>query len=134
MTQLTAEQHFEEGLAHLKAGDWGKAITSFTKVIEAKPPPGPQTLAAAYCNRGTAWQNKSEYDKAIEDYTQAIELNPKLADTYFNRGNAWGLQGNPDKAIEDFTQGNKLNPNYQPTAIAAWRWKAIERLKTSTRQ
>src|SRR3712207_7142190 len=34
---------------------------------------------AAYANRGNSYNEKSEYDRAIADYTRAIELNPNDA-------------------------------------------------------
>ena len=40
----------------------------------------------AYHNRGYFWKNKKEYDKAIKDYTKAIELDPEYAWPYNNRG------------------------------------------------
>ena len=45
--------------------------------------------AEAYYNRGIAYGDKGEYDKAIEDYSKAIELNPEYAEAYNNRGNAY---------------------------------------------
>ena len=40
-------------------------------------------------NRGNAWREKGEYDKAIADYDQALAINPKFAPAYSNRGLAW---------------------------------------------
>ena len=36
--------------------------------------------AKDYVNRGNAWQEKGDYDKAIADYNQAIRLEPNNAD------------------------------------------------------
>src|SRR5580700_9749216 len=36
-------------------------------------------LAAAFTNRGYAYRNKREYDRAIQDLDQAIKLDPNLA-------------------------------------------------------
>ena len=36
--------------------------------------------------------NLKQYNEAIKDYNQAIELNPKHAETYNNRGNAKASQ------------------------------------------
>ena len=45
--------------------------------------------ALAYNNRGYAWSNKKDYDKAIADYDEAIRLDPDDATAYCDRGNAW---------------------------------------------
>jgi len=68
--------------------------------------------AKVYYNRGIAWDKKGEHDKAIEDYTEAIRINPKDADTYINRGVAWGEKGELDKAIEDFTEAIRIDPQH----------------------
>jgi len=54
-------------------------------------------------------------DKAIADYTKAIELNPKLAGAYLNRGLTWAQKGELDKAIADYTKAIELNPKFALT-------------------
>jgi tetratricopeptide (TPR) repeat protein len=39
-----------------------------------------------FINRGTAYTDLEQFEKAIQDYNQAIELNPKDARTFNNRG------------------------------------------------
>ena len=46
-------------------------------------------MLAAYINRGHAYINKGDYDRAIADYTEAIRLDPKYAIAYGNRGKAY---------------------------------------------
>jgi tetratricopeptide (TPR) repeat protein len=41
--------------------------------------------ADAYNNRGTAYDDLKEYERAIEDYNKAIELDPNYALAYDNR-------------------------------------------------
>ncbi|MEW6528449.1 MAG: tetratricopeptide repeat protein [Candidatus Micrarchaeota archaeon] len=53
---------------------------------------------------------KGNYDSAIQEYTKAIELNPKNADAYFNRGLCYEKQGKYDLAIQDYKKTIKLNP------------------------
>ena len=65
-----------------------------------------------YYSRGLAYYCKGDYDRAIEDYNQAIKLNPKDAKTYNNRGRAHYYKGDYDRAIEDYNQAIKLNPEY----------------------
>ena len=66
-------------------------------------------LLPAHGNRGLAYSNKSEYDKAIKDYTEAIRLDPELAMAYGNRGLAYAKKGEYDKSIEDCTVAIRLD-------------------------
>ena len=43
----------------------------------------------------------SEYDKAIDDFTKTIELNPDSAGAYNNRGNAYSNLEQYDKVLKD---------------------------------
>ena len=72
-------------------------------------------------NRGNAWRNKKEYDKAIADYTEAIRLDPKFVIAYYNRGVAWRKKKECDKAIADYTEAIRLDPKYAaPHNSIAW--------------
>ncbi|MCK4796405.1 MAG: tetratricopeptide repeat protein [Spirochaetes bacterium] len=62
--------------------------------------------------RGVAWYHKGEYDKAIEYYNKAIELDPNYTYAYYNRGSAWENKGEYDKAIKDYNKAIELDPNY----------------------
>jgi tetratricopeptide (TPR) repeat protein len=67
-------------------------------------------LATLYNNRGSAWYDKGDYDRAIADYAEAIRLNPKYALAFNNRGNAWAAKGDYDRAIADYTEAIRLDP------------------------
>ena len=66
----------------------------------------------AYCNRGSAKNSSGDYAGAIEDYTKAIELDPKFAVAYCNRGNAKDSSGDYAGAIEDYTKAIELDPKF----------------------
>ena len=53
-----------------------------------------------------------EYEKAIKDYSKAIELNPISAEAYNNRGTAYRELKQWERAIEDYNKAIELNPNY----------------------
>jgi tetratricopeptide (TPR) repeat protein len=55
--------------------------------------------------------SRGDYDLALEDYTQAIKLDPNLAAAYFGRGNAYYHKDDYDWAIADYTQAIKLDPD-----------------------
>ncbi len=92
-------------------GNYGKAIKLFTKAI-ASGELSREDLSVTYFNRGNAWDDKGDSDKAIADYTKAIEINPQYASAYFNRGIAWYAKGAYDKAIADFTKVIEINPQH----------------------
>jgi tetratricopeptide (TPR) repeat protein len=69
-------------------------------------------LALVFNNRGFAYYNLRRYDRAIQDYDQAVKLNPNYADAFNNRGDAYSDEGQSDRAIQDYDQAIKLNPNY----------------------
>ena len=81
-----------------------EAISEYTKAIELDP-----KNAEAYNNRGAAYNDSDQFDKAISDCSKAIELNPKLAEAYCNRGMAYNNTGQPIKAISDCTHAIVLN-------------------------
>jgi len=45
-----------------------------------------------------AFLERQEYDKAINDFTVAIRLDPNYVPAYVSRGNAYGIHGAVDKA------------------------------------
>ena len=52
-----------------------------------------------------------ELNKAINDFTTAINLDPGHAGAYFNRGNAYLLTGDFENAIENYDASIKLDPD-----------------------
>ena len=70
----------------------------------------PLSLAVAYNDRGYAYDDKGEYDRAIQDYGEAIRLNPDFAFAYNNRGIAYRSKGEYDRAIQYFNQVLRLKP------------------------
>jgi tetratricopeptide (TPR) repeat protein len=53
---------------------------------------------------------KGDIARAIVDYDDAIELDPKLALAHLNRGIALEAKGNTDLAIADYDEAIRLDP------------------------
>jgi len=68
--------------------------------------------AAAYNNRGLTYMRKGQYDRAIPDFSKAIEIDPMYARAYYNRGIAYGKKDQHDRAIADFTKAIEIDPKY----------------------
>ena len=69
-------------------------------------------LAIAYTNRGSAYDDKRDEDRAIADHDQAIRIDPKLDLAYNNRANAHSRKGEEDRAIADYDAAIRLNPKF----------------------
>lgn len=77
-----------------------------------------EDLAYAYFSRGIAYYDKDDYDRAIQDYTEAIRLDPKQADFFMCRGIAYHRKGDYDRAIQDFTVATRVT-----SKEAAWGYR-----------
>jgi len=99
------------GLAAFQERNYNEAIRLVTKAI-ASGELSREQLWGVYQLRGLVWSDKGDYDKAIVDYTEAIEIDPKNAIAYYSRGNAWAAKGDYDKAIADFTEAIDLEPKF----------------------
>jgi len=69
-------------------------------------------LAAAYNNRGVAYRLKANYAQAIDDFNEAIRLEPKNANAFNNRGVAYRNMGDLDRAVADYDQAILIKPDY----------------------
>ena len=70
-------------------------------------------FAIVYYNSGKTYGALGEYQKAIEEYTKAVELNPQYVDrAYYNRGWAYFNLEEYQKAIEEYTKVVELIPYY----------------------
>ncbi len=105
------------------------SLGSFTLVFEAtgaeSPGPGaegqsigdrrassPSPSALAYFNRGVAHSRLGNTDKAIANYTSAIQLDLTYASAYINRGVEYGNKRNYKLALRDETLAIQLKPKY----------------------
>ncbi|MGK7934951.1 MAG: tetratricopeptide repeat protein [Xenococcaceae cyanobacterium] len=61
--------------------------------------------------RGADKHDRNDYRGAIEDYTQALEIDRNHGDAYYDRGHARFELGDHKGAIEDFTQAIAIEGN-----------------------
>ena len=85
------------------------AIKVCTRLIEFGGLPR-RDLAQAYYVRGAEWVNQGNHDRAIADFTMALELEPKLPGAHLNRALAWSEKGDSERAIADYTTAMQVSP------------------------
>lgn len=83
-----------------------QAIEDFDKVISRGKPD-----AIVFLMRGQLLANRGHYDRAIQDYGEAIRLAPEPAAVLFGmRGAAYQKSGQNDRALRDFDEAIRLDP------------------------
>lgn len=94
-----------------------EAIEYMNKAIKLKP-----DLAVAYNNRGNAYSDLGQHQRAIDDYNEFIRIKPDSAEAYNNRGYSYNKLGQHKQAIEDFNEAIRIKPdlaiNYTRRALA----------------
>jgi len=62
--------------------------------------------------KGNSFAVSGKYEKAIECFEKAIDLNPNFAEAYSNRGVTYCHLKQYERAIEDYDKAIELNPNF----------------------
>ncbi len=95
------------------SGTVDEAIAACTRAIDSKQYAG-ANLAILLNSRGISWREKGYDEMALNDFDEAIRIDPKNATTYTSRGNLYGDKGDNDKAIADYNAALKLDPKLAP--------------------
>jgi tetratricopeptide (TPR) repeat protein len=99
-----------EGGSALRSKQYDKAISLLTSALQTNPE---KNIASyIYFNRAMAYSEKGQLDKALSDWSAAIQLNPKNAAAYYNRGNVYSWRREYNLAIRDATTAIQLRPKY----------------------
>src|SRR5271156_5738244 len=104
-------QSRQENLNKCKSPDPDTRIAGCTALIQAGQDTT-ENLSVIYNNRGSAYVDKGDYDRAIQDFNETIHLDPNNERAYYGRGSAYKKKGDYDRAIQDFSQAIHLNPNF----------------------
>ncbi|MFH1154224.1 MAG: tetratricopeptide repeat protein [Pseudomonadota bacterium] len=99
---------FNSGIREFTQGNFAMAVGWFTKLAELEP-----DNEHAYNNRGIAYLELKEYDRALEDFQTVQVLNPDKEDIHFNIGTAYSYKKQPQEAARHYTIAISRNPeNY----------------------
>ena len=84
---------------------WGDRIAIWQDCIKKSP-----HKARPYNNLGAALADAGQYDKAIEQYHKALQINPYYPNAYTNLGFALAKQGKVEQSITQFLKALELKP------------------------
>ena len=59
-----------------------------------------------------AYNNESDWQYQIDNYTKCLRIDPDDADAYYNRGIAYRQLGNYNDAISDYSRVIRIDPDY----------------------
>jgi tetratricopeptide (TPR) repeat protein len=85
---------FNLGNAYFGAKAYDLATQQYNYAIDHGSP--------AYYDRGKAWFEKQNYERAIADFAQAIRAEPNNCFIYIRRADAYAHKGDRDNAIADY--------------------------------
>ncbi len=94
-------------LAHQRNEVWQDDLTLWTDVVEKSP-----GKARPFGTRGDYYMDLQQYDKALQDYSKAIENNPEYEIALHNRGGVYGKLGNNELALADYSRAIEIKPDY----------------------
>jgi tetratricopeptide (TPR) repeat protein len=89
----------------------GLGLIGFSGSSNRRVPLG-QDRAVEAANQGVEAAAREHFDEAVGHFSDAIRLNPELAEAYYNRGLAFGRKGNLDQEIADYSEAIRLKPTF----------------------
>jgi len=93
-----------------------KAALPFYEVVREREDLSGAARSEAYFIGGLAYYDLQDYERAIEEYGRAIELNPEYATAYYNRACAYALLGEAEDACEWLEKAIELDEKYREMA------------------
>jgi tetratricopeptide (TPR) repeat protein len=91
-------------------------------------------LVRQYLRYGVTHAKQGNHKQAIEDFSNAIQLDPQCLAAYYNRGITHGKLGHDQQAFQDFTSVLELHPRcagaYYGLGVASMNLGDEQRAKT----
>jgi tetratricopeptide (TPR) repeat protein len=109
----SVEAWYALGKFYQDAGDWNNAIGTYSTLLK-------------FDNNKNVMYNLGvihlvalkAYNKALEYFTGAINIDPKYVEAYYGRGVCYQEMKEPKKALAEFQTCLSINPDYEPAKRA----------------
>lgn len=100
--------HYNRAVVYMRLERFNEAISDFTFVSQRKS----RDVISVLMQRGDAYARTKNYLSAIDDFSNALKLNPNFTQAYYNRGLCFYSSNQYDLAINDFNTATQQNPNF----------------------
>lgn len=85
--------------------DWKNEDNLWFATVKTSPSGAP-----IHNNMGDVWARRGDYQKAIEEFTLATQINPNYGDAFHNLANTYQMNGQPEEAIKYYNKALSINP------------------------
>ncbi len=99
-----------DGAEAVKKKEWDRAVDLFRRAAELDRR-NATSLSAALQQRATAYEAQQQYLKAIDDFSEALEITPDDQGIYERRAYAEMKLNDYDRALTDYNELIKRKPN-----------------------
>ena len=109
------QKFFDQAMSFYDSQQWDQAIDAYSgllALVDKDSTVDPKFKLMVYNSRGLAYSGKGDFDRAIADYSKAIEIAPGFVAAYNNRGLAYSGKGDFDRAIADYDEAIERNPEF----------------------
>jgi tetratricopeptide (TPR) repeat protein len=97
-----------EGSGFIATGQYLSAIDSYGCIIQQID----TSYVGAYIGRAVAYTGMRDFQRAMEDYDNAVARDPSFVAAFNNRGVVHAAMLDYERAMSDFNQAIELNSNY----------------------
>jgi len=119
--------YYHRGLAYESLVEYENALNDLTIYIESKTNKTESNLFTAYKTRGYCKKDLGDFEGAIEDYSKALEIDPKDSRANFMRALIYMEAEQFDKSISEY---NKLLQMFPKKETATRKYIILAKLKS----
>ncbi|MCU0569460.1 MAG: tetratricopeptide repeat protein [Oculatellaceae cyanobacterium Prado106] len=106
----TAKEYYELGSILLDKRLYSQAIAQFQKALKSKDLEGAENTAIIYNAMGFAYAAQEQFDLAIRQYKEALQLQPEYPTALNNMGFAYEKKQLTAQALEAYEGSLKIDP------------------------
>lgn len=106
-----AQEYYELGSIYLDKKLYAQSVSVFQRALKAAKEESPENVAMIYNGLGFGYFAQEQYDLAIRNYKEAIDLQPNYVTALNNLGHAYEKKKLTSQALQAYEEALKYEPN-----------------------